>query len=277
MLKSNLRNRANFLLTALGVRNKGFFTPYDYLSTISGVAEPYPDVAALFDRHQDNFKDFLQAIDTNEERFLASDQGTPAINWESRFISRLDGATIYTAITRFRPRKIIEIGSGNSTFFMCRAIADLKLEASVRCIDPAPRIDIEELDVEIVRRTLRSSDVDLTDTLRPDDILFVDSSHILQEGFDLDIILNRILPRLSPGVIVHFHDIFLPYPYPPHWANYKFNEQGALVGWLLSDRFAPVFASHYVWRKMKAELRAICTRFPLDTEFNGGSLWLRCR
>jgi predicted O-methyltransferase YrrM len=270
-------NRANFLLTALGIRKKGFFTPYNYLSTINGAIEPYSDIADLFNRHRGEFSDFLQEIGTNEDRFLASKQGKPAINWDSRFISRLDGASIYTAITRFKPRTVIEIGSGNSTFFLCRAIADFGLQTRVHCIDPAPRIDIAGLDVRITKRTLRSSDTELTDELQSDDILFVDSSHILQEGFDLDIILNRILPRLAPGVVVHFHDIFLPYPYPSHWADYRFNEQGALVGWLLSGRFAPIFASHYAWRDMKAELQAICPRFPLDTPSNGGSLWLRRR
>jgi hypothetical protein len=124
-------------------------------------------------------------------------------------------------------------------------------------------------------RALDHDHIESIKTLEANDILFVDSSHILQPEFDVDIILNRILPELRRGVIVHFHDIFLPFPYPPSWTPYRFNEQNALIPWLLSQRLDPVFASHYIWRNMNPQLRAISRRFPLDTADNGGSLWTR--
>lgn len=274
-MRGKLFRRGNFLLTAVGLRAKGFYTPYDYFEKDASVVEPYPLVAELFDRHRTEFQEFLNDVHGNEVRFQAFSSGKPRPDWNSRFISRLDGAVIYTAVSRFRPGRVIEIGSGNSTHFLCRAVIDHALDTQIICIDPAPRIDITGLPIRFERRKLSTVDVEEVGALESGDVLFVDSSHILQEGFDVDIVLNRMLPVLRSGVLVHFHDIFLPFPYPPSWSEFRFNEQNALIGWLLSGRFRPIFASHFVWREMKAELAAVCPGFPLDTVDNGGSLWLQ--
>jgi predicted O-methyltransferase YrrM len=273
--KSDIFQRTNFLLTALGLRRKGFYTPYSYLGAITDTGPPFPEVFDLFDKVRPTFQQFLTVMDAHESFYLNSSRGSIIPNWSSRFLSRLDGACIYSFVAHFKPDKIIEIGSGNSTVFMTRAIADHGLPTTMVCIDPQPRIAIDTLPVQIVRRALSIDDVTRVSSLKAGDILFVDSSHILQPDFDVDIIINRILPRLKPGVLVHFHDIFLPYPYPSSWKRYRFNEQNGLISWLLTDRVEPIFASHYVWREMQTDLAAICKGFPLNTPANGGSLWFR--
>lgn len=275
--KSEVFRRANFLLTALGIRKKGFYTPYNYLDSTANTAPPFPEVFDLFDKCRPAFEQFLSVMNTHEAFYTNFHNGQINPNWSSSFLSRLDGACIYSFIAHFKPDQIIEIGSGNSTMFMARAVADHGLQTKMTCIDPQPRISIDALPVQIVRRALAIEDVARVSSLRAGDVLFVDSSHIMQPDFDVDIILNRIFPRLRPGVFVHFHDIFLPYPYPAAWKNYRFNEQNSLISWLLGHRVEPIFASHYVWREMQTDLNAICTKFSLNTASNGGSLWLKIR
>ncbi len=271
----DVKRRMNFLLTALGQRQKGFFTPYDYLASADQHIEAYPVIAADFRSKQAGFRDFLQAIDANQSFFLAMQGGANAPSWTTHFLSRLDAAAIYTGVTRFRPQRVIEVGSGNSTHFLCRAITDHGLTTTVTCIDPAPRTSISDLPVTVLQRVLAAADVEMIAALAPGDILFIDSSHLLQQGFDVDILFNRVFPALAPGVIVHVHDIFLPYGYPSSWESYRFNEQMALIGLIYSGFFETLFASHYVWRDMRPDLQAICANFPLDTPDNGGTLWLR--
>lgn len=237
---------------------------------------PYPEIAGLFESKQSQFKNFLQAIDGLEDKLLQSGKsGAPKPNWNSRWISKLDGASIYTSVVLNAPKRIVEVGSGNSTHFMCRAVQDHDLRTQVTCIDPQPRTDVTQLSVTPIKRPLSVDDVEMLSTLEANDILFIDSSHILQSNFDVDILLNRVFPRLNSGVVVHVHDIFLPYPYPESWSPFCFNEQNALIPWLLSDVFDVEFASYYVWRDMSQELDKICPNLPLNMPDNGGSLWLR--
>ena len=271
----DVKRRVNFILTGLGLRQKGFFTPYNYLAYTDWNTEAYPAIAAVFQAREAAFSDFLTSINANQAFFLAMQGDPQAPSWTTRFLSRLDAAAIYTGMTRFRPRQVIEVGSGNSTHFLCRAIADHALTTEVTCIDPAPRTSISDLPVTMVRRVLTATDVEMMADLAPGDILFIDSSHLLHQGFDVDILFNRVFPVLAPGVIVHVHDIFLPYGYPPSWEPHRFNEQMALAGLIYSGFFETVFASHYVWRDMRDDLQAICADFPLDTPDNGGTVWLR--
>jgi predicted O-methyltransferase YrrM len=273
---SNLRMRTNQLLSAVGVREKGFYTPYDYLDAVDWDTTDYAELRPRFASAETRFRTFLTWIDANEPRFLAMREDDPsAPSWTSRFLSRLDAAAIYTFISAFRPPRVIEIGCGNSTLFMARAVQDLGLATRITCIDPAPRVPIDGLPVQFERRVLSADDVSVFADLVPGDLVFVDSSHILQQGFDVDIILNRVLPALRPGVFIHFHDIFLPYGYPAHWRDLRFNEQCALMPWIICGALEPEFASCYVLRDMGDDLRAVCKGFPLWRNASGGSLFLR--
>ncbi len=122
---------------------------------------------------------------------------------------------------------------------------------------------------------LGEGDLALFRSLEAGDIAFFDSSHVLWPGSDVDMILNRILPVLKPGVLVHIHDVLLPDPYPPHWAWRGYTEQNALAGWLLGGAFAPVFASHYALTRMSAADRPAAARLPLPEGALETSLWLR--
>ena len=94
-----------------------------------------------------------------------------------------DGAAAYTLVRQIRPKRIIEIGSGNSTRFLARALRDGGIDCAFTCIDPAPRIPVEGLGVARIPRLLEETDAELCAGLGPDDILFIDSSHILLPGW----------------------------------------------------------------------------------------------
>ena len=270
----DLRGSKNALLTALGLSSKGFFTKYNYLASVGEDTPVYSEMMDLMIGKQQLFSNFINAMSVNQKYFNNFGQGEPKPDWVSKWISPLDGATIYTGVTEFKPRQIIEVGSGNSTHFMVRAIVDHKMDTKVTCIDPSPRIDITGLPIDLKQRVLSLDDLPLVKSLNSNDILFIDSSHILQQGFDLDIILNRFLPALKPGVILHFHDVFLPYPYPKEWGSYHFNEQNALIGWLLSGYLDVIFSSYYAYSDMTNNLRVSALESSIK-EAGGGSIWLR--
>jgi predicted O-methyltransferase YrrM len=131
-------------------------------------------------------------------RSFGTRPGDPPWNRRNAF-SSLDGAAVYAMVRAHRPRRILEIGSGISTRFLLRAIADLETPCELVCIDPVPRVEIASLGVTHLPRVLGTADADLVAGFEPNDILFIDSSHVLAPGTDVDIEFNHLFPRLAPG------------------------------------------------------------------------------
>jgi hypothetical protein len=268
-LRSRLHRIKALLLTALGVP-RGFFTSYPYARHLQPVGEPYPEVEQLLAASP--WPAFLDEI-RNCRAEMASfghDRRDPVLG--RGMFPVADGVAAYAAIRKFRPREIIEVGSGDSTYFLARAVRENGF-GRITCIDPQPRREIIELDVDFKPRLLSNFDAELAASLEPNDILFIDSSHIMLPGMDVDIQLNRLFPRLKPGVIVHVHDIFLPDDYPDYWRVRHYNEQNALIGWLLSGYFDVLWPGRYV---LTRHFDAFSTAVgDLGELTGGGSLWLR--
>jgi hypothetical protein len=256
------------MLTAFGVQ-QGFFTQYAYVDHLQPVTEPYPEVEALCAASP--FRDFLAEIARHSDTFKAfgSKPGDPVLG--RGMFSALDGMAAYAAVRRYKPRRIVEIGSGDSTFFLVRGARDNGF-GQVMCIDPQPRRQIIELDVDFKPRLMTAADADLAGSLEAGDILFIDSSHVMLPGMDVDIQFNRLFPRLKAGVVVHVHDIFLPDDYPPYWRPRNYSEQNALIGWLVSGFFRIEWPGQYVLTREGQALASavgdVCP--PTDA----GSIWL---
>ncbi|MEM9146877.1 MAG: class I SAM-dependent methyltransferase, partial [Pseudomonadota bacterium] len=109
--------------------------------------------------------------------------------------------------------------------------------------------------------------------LEPGDIAFFDGSHLLWEGTDCDLVLNRILPALAPGVLVHIHDVTLPDPYPQSWGWRGYTEQLGLAGWLMGGCRLR-FASWYAVSRMGAAARPGLAALALPEGALETSLWL---
>ena len=144
---------------------------------------------------------------------------------------------------------------------MAAAIQDGALSTRLVCIDPAPRAGLDhlatlgKLDLRWRSSVLQQAPADDIEALDEGDLLFVDSSHLLMPGTDVDYLIGHILPTLRPGVYLHVHDIFLPDPYPADWAWRGYNEQSAVAALLQGNGYDLVFASHYVATRMASRLK----------------------
>ena len=261
------------LATLLG-RPRGFFTPYRYAGAVQRPG-PYPAIEAAFRAAEPSFAGVLDEIDAHGERLAGFDGPPPEPRWGQSWFPRLDGAAAYALVRRHAPGRIVEVGSGHSTRMLVRAAADAGAGTRITCIDSAPRAALRGLEIAWRERVLGVADLALFEALEPGDMAFFDSSHILWPGTDVDMMLNRILPLLVPGVLVHIHDILLPDPYPPEWDWRGYTEQNGLAGWILGGGCEAVFSSHYALTRMAAARRPGIAGLALPEGAFETSLWLR--
>lgn len=257
------------LLNFLGAGG-GYFIQYDHAASVVPDRAPFPEIRALCDASP--WAEHLARMASHIDEFRRFGDGPHDPVWINRMFDALDGAAAFAAVRHFRPRRIIEVGSGNSTFFMARAAS---ADTHITCIDPAPRRAISELPVTLHQRVLMADDAALMEELEAGDILFIDSSHIMLPGTDVDILFNRCFPRLKPGVVVHIHDIFLPNGYPPSWDRRNWNEQSALHGWLVSGFFRIIYPGHYVTAYHPDRIDSAFAGFEPCLYKYAGSLWLQ--
>ncbi|BBI35698.1 class I SAM-dependent methyltransferase [Cohnella abietis] len=169
-------------------------------------------------------------------------------SWNNSWFSGLDAVALYGYMANGNPARYYEIGSGFSTKFARRAVVDHGLQTAIVSIDPFPRDEIDDLCDKVIRQPLEDTDIRLFEELESGDILFVDSSHYVFQNSDANIVFLEILPRLKPGVRVHFHDIFLPEDYPASWSHRFYNEQYLLAAYLLAQgpSYKITFPSYFV-------------------------------
>ena len=268
------------LPTVLGLRPQGYFIPHRYASLAppSGGRLSYTAIEALFEARRGDFGEWLGLLDSYRKMLTAiGDQPAPAPRWRQDWFPRLDGAMAYTMTRRLAPRRIVEIGSGHSTRFYARAVADGGLKTVIKAIDPAPRAALEGLDaVTLERRTVQESGLGSFAELESGDFLSIDSSHILMPGSDVDLLLNHVLPMLPAGAIVHIHDIFLPDDYPAQWSWRGYGEQLGVAALLGGGAWRPLFASHYAISRMADTIaESVVASLPLVAGAFESSLWLK--
>jgi predicted O-methyltransferase YrrM len=270
------RRRRLGLATVLDLKPRGFFLPYRHADATQAVP-PYPAVAAAFAAA--GFAAILDAIDGFGDalRTIANDAPAPAPRWNQDWFPRLDAAAAYALVRTRKPGRIVEVGSGHSTRFLARAIADGGLATTLTAIDPAPRATLDGLPVTWRRELVQATPLSLFEGLAAGDVLFIDSSHLLMPGSDVDHLVNRVLPALPGGALVHVHDIFLPDGYPEAWAWRGYNEQLALPAMILGG-YAPLFSSRYAVTRMADRLaQSVAARLPVPDGAYETSLWLEKR
>ena len=200
----------------------------------------------------------------------------PAPRWTQDWFPRLDAAAAYAMVRRRRPARIVEVGSGHSTRFLARAVADAALPTRITAIDPSPRASLEGLPIRLLRTPVQAAGRAPFADLRAGDFLFVDSSHRRQPGSDVEFIFEQVLPHLPAGVFVHFHDIFLPGDYPEHWSWRRYNEQSAVAAQIAGGAYAPEFSSAWLVACRPQRLaHGVLARLPLAPGAFESSLWLR--
>lgn len=123
-------------------------------------------------------------------------------------------ATLHCMIPYFKTRRIIEVGSGFSSLVISEALKMNGEPFSHTVIDPFPHEFVNSLPVFLIRNQVEVIAPSTFEQLQENDILFIDSSHSVKTGSDVNFLILDILPTITPGVLIHFHDVCLPYGYP---------------------------------------------------------------
>ncbi len=196
--------------------------------------------------------------------------------------SWLDCRALFVLLLAWRPRRVIEVGSGFSSLLLAdvnRRFLDGSME--VTCIEPYPRAFLKRGlpgITRLIEDTVQNVDAAEFARLEAGDVLFIDSSHVAKTGSDVNHLFFEVLPRLAPGVNVHVHDIFLPHDYPRSWVidqNRSWNEQYLLRAMLVGGRrFEVVFGCSYAFHRHR-DLVVAALALPDGAGFGGGSFWMR--
>ena len=197
-----------------------------------------------------------------------------------------DAQMLYSMVRKYRPARLIEIGSGFSTLVSSLAIGKNRAEdPAYRCqftaIEPFSKHELlsqcENLS-EVIAAPVQQVSVDRFRELEANDIVFIDSSHVAKLGSDVNYEFLEILPRLRVSVLVHVHDIFIPFEYPRRWAveeGWFWNEQYLLQAFLSCNRaFEVVWAASHMHWKFRDRVAAA---FDLDDRAPSppASFWMR--
>lgn len=192
-----------------------------------------------------------------------------------------DAFTLSGMIRKERPQRIVEVGSGFSSAVMLDTLHHVQTTAQLTFIEPNPdRLDLlltesDRKNTKTFVQQVQEVPLSIFDQLEAQDMLFIDSSHVAKIGSDVTFILLRILPRLKPGVLVHFHDIQYPYSYPAQWIREgrAWNESIVLRTFLLGNvQFQVVAFNSYAGLTFPELFQQ---RFPAFLADTGGSIWLR--
>jgi hypothetical protein len=202
------------------------------------------------------------------------DDGPARFVWQNNAFSGADAVVYYGLVRERQPRRVVEIGSGWSNLLLARALERNDTPCQVTLVEPFPNESLFASlphDWELHRAIVQHADLHLFERLEAGDICFYDGSHCVRTGGDVNWFLFEVLPRLSPGVLVHLHDIFFPDDYHDDWIfneGLSWNEQYILQAFLMhNDAYRVVIANHMLWRERPADMAALY-------DVDGGSIWL---
>ncbi len=243
----------------------------------------HKELLDIINKNRNNYKKLLDKALLQKEniwKILDDSIETNSINptWNNGFLPGLDIIGIYTMITEFKPNNYFEIGSGNSTKVVFKAKTDYKLETKIISIDPMPRAEIDNLADIIIREPAENIDLKILDDLNENDILFIDNSHRILPNSDSMVFYLEILPKLKKGVVVHIHDIYLPYDYPQFMCDRFYSEQYGLAMYLLANpkKFKTLLPNYFISKdkELSEFIAPIWNHANLKgVERHGGSFW----
>jgi hypothetical protein len=199
----------------------------------------YQPVADLFERHRASIERNARLLGPVMYCDPLDALPTARVNdtdpyWNNGLFERDDARALYAMTARLRPRRILEVGSGNSTKFFRKALTDHRINCELVCIDPHPRAEIGSVADRVIREHVKDVDVSHFAALRDGDILFWDGSHITFNGTDTTHLYLSILPLIRQNVYLHIHDVQLPYEYEAGYSAHYYNEQYMLATLLLN-------------------------------------------
>ncbi|HEC44023.1 MAG TPA: class I SAM-dependent methyltransferase [Bacteroides sp.] len=245
---------------------------------------PHEGLFNIISEGRERYKDTLEKafryitqIQSIKKRGEEENSGMPA--WNNGFLPGLDIIGIYTMLAEINPSHYVEVGSGTSTKVAYKSKNDNALKTEIISIDPYPRTEIDSLADKIIRQPFEDIDSDFLLSLEAGDILFIDNSHRILPNSDSLVFFLEVLPTLKKGVIVHLHDIYLPYDYPQDMCDRYYSEQYGLAMYLLAnpEKFQILLPNYFI--SVDQELSMILDLFwkhpnLQGVERHGGSFWL---
>ena len=193
-----------------------------------------------------------------------------------------DATLLYAMIRSLRPGRVIELGSGHSTLVTAQAGRENAADGhplELEVYDPFPSVVGDDLPglARLNRRFAQELPLGTFERLRFGDVLFVDTTHTVKVGGDVNFIVLEVLPRLAEGVIVHLHDIFIPYEYPRKWLEdyaLYWTEQYLVQAFLaFSCGYEVLVAMHALQRERRDQMADVLT--PAARDWLGGAFWIR--
>lgn len=247
---------------------------------ISNQPRNLPGIDFNFSEQVKLLKSFDAESIPNNWRDEAPDDMSFSLN--NRNFGAGDADIWFHMIGHFKPKRIIEIGSGKSTLVAREAVRKTMLSNSKYhcehiCIEPYEMPWLEKLEIEIKRSKLEDLDIAIFKNLGAGDILFIDSSHIIRPGGEVLMEFLEILPQLASGVIVHVHDIFTPRDYPEKWLKDPrfWNEQYLLEAFLShNDKWDVLIANNFLAHDEPDLMEKYCRYFKAERD-NPGSFYIR--
>jgi hypothetical protein len=194
--------------------------------------------------------------------------------------SYTDAIVLYSFIRHFKPKRIIEIGSGHSSAAMLDVREIFVNDINLTFIEPYPKRlyrlmkDTDKDYCTVLNSKVQKVELEKFQELQKNDILVIDSSHVSKTGSDVNYEIFKILPSLNPGVIIHFHDVFYPFEYPKSWVSEgnNWNEDYLLRAFLsYNNNFEILLFSHYIHKHHKDAFKEM----PLTYKNTGGNLWIQ--
>jgi hypothetical protein len=247
-------------------------TLWERPSQLAGIAMNKSTQLELLRKHFEKFRDEYERLPTKSP---AKENGFYVNN---TLFGGVDALVAYCMVRHFQPELIIEVGSGFSSLVLGEAAEKNKC-SSIICIEPFPRKFLRDgfpTLQSLIEKQVQDIEVEFFSQLKSGDILFIDSYHTVKMGSDVNYLFLEVLPRLRPGVIVHVHDIFLPFEYRRDWVLDEcrfWTEQYLLQAFLaLNSEFEVLMANSYLKHYHEEYLKAA---FPALDRWVGGSFWMR--
>lgn len=242
------------------------------------------------DLHEDSQQELLGRVLTYREEYEDIPRGLTddprKFHLDNGMFTSVDAEILYAFIRMFRPRKMLEVGGGFSTLLSAQALQmnqneNPNEELSLVTVDPyadaAKHAGLPDL-ARLTVRPVQELELSFFEALQENDMLFIDSSHVLKLGSDVQYLFNEVIPRVKKGVLIHFHDIFLPAEYPRAWIKKElrfYNEQYLLQAFLsFNSAFRVIWAGSYMHLSHPRTLEAAFSSYDASHTWPG-SLWIQ--
>jgi methyltransferase family protein len=265
-----------------------FYSPFPDLDEVERRADDIFDVSRdpigidLREADQLALFETLAGFLEGDLPFPAEAGGDSRYHLDNPSYSWSDGMVLHAMLRHLRPRRVVEVGSGYSSA-MTLDTTEHWLDGKVDLVFVEPYAELlhsllrpgDEERVTIHETPVQDVPFDVFEQLESGDVLFVDSTHVVKAGSDVNHLVFEVFPRLAAGVWIHIHDIFFPFEYPLHWVREgrAWHEAYLLRAFLIgNDAFEIRWFQSLMWVRHRDLLEG---RLPGMAKNAGGNIWLQ--